>query len=222
MRCAVIFDLDGVLVDSYTAHFQSWQRLCSEWGLAMTEQQFASTFGRTSREVIALFWGERQFSLAEVQAIDAQKEALYREQLRREFPVMDGAVELVADLQRSGVALGIGSSAPPENVWLSLDLLQCRDAFESVVTGADVRLGKPHPEVFLLSAERLGVLPAACVVIEDAPPGIAAAQAAGMKCVGLASRGRTREQLAAADRVVDSLRELSAAALTPWMARSAD
>ena len=149
-----------------------------------------------------------------MQLIDEQKEALYREQLRRDFPVMEGAVELIRDLQQAGVALGIGSSAPPENVWLSLDLLKCRDAFESVVTGADVRLGKPHPDVFLLSAERLGVPPSSCVVIEDAPPGVSAALAAGMQCVGLASRGRTRDELAAAQRVVDSLRELTAKTLT--------
>jgi beta-phosphoglucomutase len=213
MRYAVIFDLDGVLVDTYRTHFDSWQMLCRQWDLSMTESQFAATFGRTTREVVAEFWSARQFSPAEVEAIDIRKEALFRDRLRRNFPVMDGAVKLIDDLQQSGVALAIGSSAPPDNVWLSLDLLNRRGAFASVVTGADVSLGKPDPEVFLRAAEQLSVRPRSCVVIEDAPAGVSAALAAGMKCVGLASPGRTREELAAAHRVIDSLPEVSASSL---------
>jgi beta-phosphoglucomutase len=213
MRYAVIFDLDGVLVDTYQAHFDSWQILCHQWELTMTEPQFAATFGRTTREVVAEFWSAREFSPAEVEAIDIRKEALFRDRLRRDFPVMDGAVELIDDLHQSGVALAIGSSAPPDNVWLSLDLLNRRDTFASVVTGADVTFGKPDPQVFLRAAEQLRVAPRSCVVIEDAPAGVSAALAAEMKCVALASPGRTREELTAAHRVIDSLLEVSASSL---------
>ena len=90
MQRAVIFDLDGVLVDSYQAHFDSWQRLCRQWDLTMTERQFAATFGRTTREVVAQFWSSRAFTAAEVAELDGQKEAIYRELLQSDFPIMDG------------------------------------------------------------------------------------------------------------------------------------
>jgi beta-phosphoglucomutase len=210
MQRAVIFDLDGVLVDSYQAHFDSWQRLCRKWNLTMTERQFASTFGRTTREVVAQFWSARALSPVDVANLDAEKEAIFRQLLSDDFPIMDGALVLLDDLHDAGVLIGLGSSAPPENVWMSLDRLNRRDHFAAVVTGADVIRGKPDPEVFLLCAERMKVPPPSCVVIEDAPAGIAAAQAAGMTCVALASRGRTRDELAKANCVVDNLNVLSA------------
>jgi beta-phosphoglucomutase len=213
MQRAVIFDLDGVLVDSYQAHFDSWQRICRQWDLTMTERQFATTFGRTTREVVGQFWSSRAFTPEEVAQLDAEKEAIFRELLRSDFPIMDGALALLDDLRSAGVIIGLGSSAPPENVWLSLERLNRREYFSAVVTGVDVARGKPDPEVFLSCAQRLGVRPSSCVVIEDAPAGIAAARAAGMACVGLASRGRTRGELSAADFVVDHLGTLSARSL---------
>jgi beta-phosphoglucomutase len=210
---AVLFDLDGVLVDSYRAHFDSWLQLCQERGWSMTPLQFETTFGRTSREIIRELWGQEVDSDAEVKELDDRKEWLFREILARRFPVMEGAVELIDQLSEAGFALAIGSSAPPENVQLALDRLQRRHAFNAIVTAADVTRGKPDPQVYVLAAERLGLAPSHCVVIEDAPIGLQAARAAGMKCVGLVSTGRRREELAAANLVVDHLRELSPAIL---------
>ena len=122
---------------------------------------------------------------------------------------MPGGLELLAGLHAAGFRLALGSSAPPENVELVIERLELGRWLDAVVTGRDVTRGKPDPQVFLLAAERLGVPPARCVVIEDAPVGIAAARAAGMAAVALASTGRTRESLAAADLVIDRLDELS-------------
>ena len=207
---AAIFDMDGVLIDSYHAHYESWLEMAREEGLSLTEATFRETFGRTSREVIATVWGAaRQFSEAEIAALDWRKEEAFRRIIQRRMPVMPGAVELLRDLSKAGFRLAVGSSAPPENVDAILDGMHLRDRFAAAVTGADVTRGKPDPEVFLTAARRLGVSPGRCVVIEDAPVGIAAATAAGMACVGLASTGRTRELLARASLVVDSLSELS-------------
>ena len=118
--------------------------------------------------------------------------------------------------------MAVGSSAPRENVTAAIDRLGVRDWFDAVVTGSDVQRGKPDPQIFLVAAERLGVPPARCVVIEDAPVGIAAAAAAGMACVGLASTGRTRETLSKAQLVVDSLSELSPEVLRQAIERHAD
>jgi beta-phosphoglucomutase len=204
----VIFDVDGVLVDSYHAHLKSWQWMCREWGLSITAEQFVATFGRTSREVIRELWGDRLTGDAQIAQLDQRKEALYREILSGDFPAMAGAVELIDQLHGDGFRLAIGSSAPPENVALTLDRLGRRGLFQGIVTGADVTRGKPDPQVFLLGAQRLGLAPSRCVVIEDAPLGVAAAHAAGMCAVAVVSTGRVREQAAAAELVVERLAEL--------------
>jgi beta-phosphoglucomutase len=217
---AVIFDVDGVLVDSYQAHYQSWQLACGERGLEMTLDRFVATFGRTSREIIVELWGDKFTTPAAVARLDDRKEELFRDILRSDFPGMDGAAELIDDLHRAGFKLAVGSSGPPDNVNLVLDRLQRRAAFQGVVTGVDVQRGKPDPQVFLLSAQRAGVAPQHCVVIEDAPVGVAAAHAAGMKCVAIASTGRVRGLLQAADEVVDSLRELNSPRVAAVLART--
>ena len=208
-----IFDMDGVLIDSYRAHFESWRMIAAEEGLNITEPQFAKTFGRTSREIIAALWGERTCDEAEIRELDRRKEAAFRELIREDFPIMPGAVELLDQLHADGFLLAIRSSGPPENVALTLERLGRRSLFSAVVTGMDVTRGKPDPQVFLLAAERLGLPPERCAVVEDAPAGIEAAHAAGAKAVGLASTGRTHQDLAAADLVVDHLHELSPALL---------
>lgn len=204
-----IFDMDGVLIDSYHAHFQSWRELAAELGVEVTEADFVRHFGRTSREIVEAYWGVGRFTDQEIRELDARKEAYFRRIIRDNFPEMPGVRKLLGDLRAAGFRLAVGSSGPPENVDLVLEMLQARNLFDAVVTGMDVTRGKPDPQVFQLAAERLGLSPSRCVVIEDAPVGIQAAHAAGMAAVGLASTGRTRESLAAADLVVDSLESLN-------------
>jgi len=205
----VIFDVDGVLVDSYDAHYESWLGLGRERGFSMSQDQFVRTFGRTSREVIRECWPDRATSDEVVCELDERKEAVYRDLLAQDFPAMDGARELIDALAAAGFALGVGSSAPPANVELTLEQLGRRDSFQAMVTGADVRFGKPNPQVFLIGAERLALPPSHCLVIEDAPAGVEAAHAGGFVCIGLLSKGRTEDQLREADHVVRSLREVT-------------
>jgi beta-phosphoglucomutase len=206
---AVIFDMDGVLVDSYSAHWQSWHFMAEELGKGLTEEQFVTTFGRTSREIIAEHWGANCLSPADIAEFDRRKESLYREIVARNFPAMDGASDLIQALSAAGFRMAVGSSGPPENVALAVERLGAKSHFQTLVTGKDVTRGKPDPQVFLIAAERLGVAPADCAVIEDAPVGIAAANAAGMTSIGLVSTGHTAESAAAAKLIVKSLRELS-------------
>jgi beta-phosphoglucomutase len=204
---AVIFDMDGVLVDSYHAHFESWLALARLCGFEFTEQDFATTFGRTSRDIIAHFWGA---GLPEqrIAEMDARKEALYRDIIARDFPAMDGARELIGALHEAGFRLAVGSSGPPENIEVTMQGLGLPDCFSATVTGQDVTRGKPDPQVFLTAAERLGVPPGRCAVVEDAPAGVEAANRAGMASVALTGTA-LRDKLAHADLVIDSLRELS-------------
>ena len=208
-QLAVIFDMDGVLVDSYHAHFKSWQRLAAEQGHSISEADFAAQFGRTNREIIVTYWGEGRYTDEELAALDDRKEEVFREILQAEFPAMPGATALLESLERAGFGLAVGSSGPPENIDLVLSKMGVRRLFGAVVTARDVTRGKPDPQVFLIAAQRLGAAPQRCAVVEDAPAGVSAAIAAGMASIGLASTGRTPQLLAQADLVVDSLDELS-------------
>jgi len=204
----VIFDMDGVLVDSYRAHFESWRRMAAEHGLAMTEDQFASVFGRTSRDIVAHFWGQG-LTDRQIAAMDDRKEAIYREIIGADFPEMDGAHELLADLRSAGFRLAIGSSGPPANIAVVLGRLGGPGVVDATVNGMEVTRGKPDPQVFLLAAGKLSLPPGSCAVVEDAVAGVQAARAAGMAAVavtGTTPRGRLA---LLAGLVVDSLRELA-------------
>ncbi len=158
---AAIFDMDGVLIDSYRAHFESWRRTAVERGRVYTEEQFAAGFGRTSREVIAEQWeghGER-LSDEQIARIDERKEGLFREIIAADFPAMAGAVELIESLVRAGFRVAVGSSGPRENVQLAIERLGIGKLLSAAVTGHDVKRGKPDPQVFLIAAERCGVAP---------------------------------------------------------------
>jgi beta-phosphoglucomutase len=206
---AGIFDMDGVLIDSYQAHFQSWLSVAEDTGRGMTQLEFDRTFGHTSREVIAEVWPEKGYSDEQIAALDRKKEAAFRRMLSDDFPEMPGARSLLNALAAAGFALAVGSSAPPENVDMVLDRLGIRPLLGAVVTGADVTRGKPAPEVFQIAADRLARPPQQCVVIEDAPDGVKAALAAKMAVVAITSSGRRREWLLEADLIVDSLEKLS-------------
>lgn len=213
---AAVFDVDGVLVDSYDAHFQSWRRLTEEMDddATFTEDDFAATFGRRSEAIIreTLLPG-REVSDEEVRRLDDRKEAIYREIIEEAFPAMGGAADLIERLRRAGVRIAVGSSGPPENVKLVLDRLGIAGVVEAVITGEDVSRGKPDPEVFLKAAEALGEAAEACIVVEDAPAGVEAAHRAGMACIGLASTGRTTADLQAAEIVVTTLADIEVSAL---------
>lgn len=213
---AVIFDMDGVLIDSYRAHWQSWLDTAESEGVHCDPAEFSKVFGRTSREIIAHFWGEGRCSAAEIAAIDARKEAAFRRLIDVDFPAMPGAIDLLRTLHQSGFRLAVGSSGPPENVDFVVDRLGARPLFDALVTGFDVVRGKPDPQVFLLAAERLNLSPTCCAVVEDAPAGVAAANTAGMFSIGLLSTGRTASDLKAAQAVIRSLSEI-----TPSMLQNA-
>jgi beta-phosphoglucomutase len=205
----VIFDMDGVLVDSGPWHLESWRRLAMEHaGQTISEARFARSFGQRSAEIIEAWFGVTDPEM--VRRLDGRKEAIYRELIRGRVPAMPGAMEILQELRRSEIRVAIGSSGPAENVSLVCAEMGLDRMVDAVVTGADVQAGKPDPSVFLLAASRLGVEPRRCVVIEDAWSGVEAAKRAGMRCVALAA-DPPRPGLELADLRVCGLRELSAA-----------
>jgi beta-phosphoglucomutase len=202
----VIFDMDGVLVDSYQAHFIAWERTMKRHSLTMTEEQFASTFGQTNAEIFATLYPE--MAADRYLQLSDEKEAAYRDIIASDFPAMDGASELITALSRAGAKLAIGSSGPPANVRAVLEVLPGGKYFQAKTSSDDVTRSKPAPDVFLKAAEKLELPPGRCVVVEDAPVGVRAGKAAGCAVVGLTGTV-PGERLAEADLVVASLRQLS-------------
>lgn len=208
MTYAVIFDMDGVLVDSARPHAQSWQEMAREYGREITYEQFEQWFGRTSREILADLWGP-ELTAQQIAEMDDRKEVLYREIIHDNVPLIEGVRELVADLQSHGVRMAVGSSGPRENVELVVRELGLEDVLAVRISAADVTRGKPDPEIFTTAATRLEVPCRRCAVIEDAPPGLEAACRADMLAIGLTTT-HSADRLEQADMVVGSLSRLNA------------
>jgi beta-phosphoglucomutase len=207
---AVIWDVDGVLIDSAEQHRQAWHALARENGFSYSEGDFWETFGMRNGDIIPRVFGvsepERMAALGE------RKEVIYRALLAREAAPLPGAVELMAALHAAGYRQALGSSAPVENLRTIVQLLGIGSYLDATVSGETVARGKPAPDIFLLAAEKLGVAPARCLVIEDAPAGVAAAHAGGMRALAVRRAGQADAPgLEAAERMVDSLRDVDVA-----------
>jgi beta-phosphoglucomutase family hydrolase len=201
---AALWDMDGVLVDTAPFHFQAWRALFASRGKDLSRDEFRRTFGLRNDDILRTVLGE--MPPERLRELADRKEELFRAAIKGKIAPLPGAVDLVRRLHVEDVRQAVVSSAPRRNVETILDGLALADAFEALVTEEDVQRGKPDPQGYLLAAERLGMAPAACVVVEDAPAGVEAAKRAGMRCIGLAAE-RGPEELAAADLVVASLAE---------------
>jgi HAD superfamily hydrolase (TIGR01509 family) len=195
-----------VLIDSADAHWESWRRLADENGVSVSHEQFISTFGRPSNDIIPLFFGE--VSSTKMRARSDRKEAIYRDFIGDHPPIVAGAVDLIRSLHAAGVALALGSSGPRDNIDLVLGAMRVTEAMSVIVSADNVTRGKPDPQVFQLAAQRLGLTPDRCIVIEDAPAGVQAAKAAGTRVVAVLIY-HPRRSFAQADFSVDRLTDLS-------------
>jgi beta-phosphoglucomutase len=207
---AVIWDVDGTLVDTAELHFQAWVTLTNERKLPFTRADFAATFGRRNPEIIRQLFGKER-SDREVAELGNKKEELYREAAGRGVKLVWGARGLLEALEGAGFRQAIGSSAPRANLDLILRLTGTERFFEAIVSMEDIQRGKPDPQVFELAAQRLGTPAARCVVIEDAVAGVQAAKAGGMKCIAVRFAGEHSESAlakAGADLVVASLEQV--------------
>jgi len=201
----VLWDMDGVLVDTGEAHFDSWRQVLAERGVPFSRADFERTFGMNNAGILELLIDE-ELVADEVQAISDRKEMLFRQLVKDKAKLLPGVLAWLARLESLGIRQAIASSAPQENIDVLVDELGLRGYFEAIVSGAAMP-GKPNPDVFLEAARRIGVPPAACVVVEDAIAGVQAARYAGMRCIAVTTTNRA-DKLSAADIVVDSLDEL--------------
>ena len=182
-----IFDLDGVLTDTAEFHYRAWQRLADEAGLPFDRQANEALRGVSRRESLLLILGERQYSEAALQEMMDRKNRYYVELIQTITPkdLLPGVVELLDELRQSGIKIAIGSAS--KNARTVIEKLGIADRVDAIADGYSVDQPKPAPDLFLYAATQLGLDPAQCVVVEDAPVGIEAAIAAGMGTIGLGS-----------------------------------
>lgn len=208
---AVIFDFDGVVIDSHDAHGRSWFALAGELGHDLSHETFVSTFGQRNESILPFLGWANEGDGERIQLLGDRKESLYRDILRAEgIEPLPGVVALLNDLKANGIPCAIGTSTPRANVECVLEITGLAGYFADIAASEDVSRGKPDPEVFLKAAAKLGADPAACVVIEDAQVGLRAAKAAGMKALGVTTT-HPAESLApeTPDRIVASLEEVN-------------
>jgi beta-phosphoglucomutase family hydrolase len=205
---AFIFDMDGTLVDNMRFHTETWRTLIEENGYEFDERKFlVETAGQTNREIIPSVFGA--VSNDRLNELALRKEELYREVYIHHRKPVDGLVEFLDAASALGIKLAVATAASPPNMAFILDGLSLRKYFGAITTAADVKRGKPDPEIFLLSAKRLGVEPRNSIVFEDAFFGFEAAKRAGMKAIGITTVN-SYEDIMRSEGVVEAHADFSA------------
>ncbi|MDW3192080.1 MAG: HAD family phosphatase [Cytophagales bacterium] len=179
---AVIFDMDGTMVDNMMVHHRAWQRKLAQLGLEMDLEQVRQEIHGVNKQILQRLFGDR-FTDEDRERIAWEKEEEYRKIFKDELKLIDGLDGFLEVLKSEGLPMGIGSAAPVENVDFVLDELNIRSLFKVVKHAGDVVKGKPDPEIYHKVAAGLGVDPKDCVVFEDTPTGAKSGSAAGCKVV---------------------------------------
>lgn len=208
---AVIFDVDGTLLDTERIYMKAWKEAAAEAGYVMPDSVLQKTRAVNTKDAARIFEEEigNGFSYQAVRPIRVR---IAEEIIKRESPILKpGVLELLAFLEGKGIRLSVASSTNQQGTREHLAESRILDRFEVVVGGDMVTNGKPHPDIFLKAAEALGAAPEECIVVEDSPAGIRAAHAAGMKAVLVPDQATiTQEIIDMADVVLNSLLEMPA------------
>lgn len=199
---AVLWDMDGVIVDTYEGHFLSWKQSLDEVGQEYDEETFRTTFGMNNRLILNKIFG-RTLEEDFMQKISDRKEEIFRRDIKGRVQTLPGVMDWLRRFEKMGLKQAVASSAPQANIDALLDELSIRGFFQAEVAGATLK-GKPDPAVFLLAAKLLGVDPARCLVIEDAIAGVEAAKRAGCRCLAVLTTNPA-EALTRADLIIQDL-----------------
>jgi beta-phosphoglucomutase family hydrolase len=203
---AVLWDLDGTLIDSMAYHWEAWNDALQPLGYHFSVESFAPTNGLRNEDILRDYL-KIDRPPSDITAIVGAKEARYRSIMReRGLPLLPGAEHWLKALRAAGWRQAIVTSAPRLNVAAAIDATHLDRLVDTIVCAEDVLKGKPDPEPFLLAADRLGVDPAQCIVVEDAQAGLDGARRAGMKSIGILT---AHTPVLAADRVVKALTDLA-------------
>lgn len=205
---AFIFDMDGVIIDSEPMHFDVDIRVMEYYGHPITQEKLEDYVGMTNPEL----WRSirEEFGMSQTVEEIIEYQLGYKIEVLRaaEMEPIEGIMELLAELKKGDIPRAIASSSPPVFIEAVLEKFGLRDEFRVVVSGEQVPKGKPSPDVYLRAAELLGVNPANCVVLEDARHGVAAAKAAGMRCIGFVNPNSGNQDLTQADLIVNKVGDI--------------
>lgn len=205
---ALLFDMDGTIVDNMRYHNKGWELWFRSRGLPFDESGFfARTAGRSNREILREHYPAE--TDAALDAFGEEKEGFYREAYRPHVAPLPGLIALMDRADAHGVPMAVGTAAPPGNIEIVLDTLALRPRFRTIVAPSQGFRGKPHPDMFLAAAERMGVAPADVLVFEDAPLGVEAARRAGMQAAVMLTM-LTAGDFAAFDNVVAAVADFTA------------
>ena len=211
---AVLWDLDGTLLDSSECHWSAWREIMAGQGRDMTYDDFIATFGQRNDYILRRLIGPH-LTPDEIERMGEAKEQRYRALLQaRGIQLLPGAEQWLRALRAAGWRQALASSAPWSNLDMIINLSTLQGRLDALVSGEDTPHGKPAPDIFLLAAEKLGVPPAQCVVVEDSPAGVEGARRAGMRCIGVGPSHLTLP----ADVKVRSLLDLPADAFDRMLA----
>ncbi len=181
-----LFDLNGTIIDDMHFHTKAWHQLFNEdLGADLSWEEVKKEMYGKNPEVLERVFGKGRFTLAEAEDWSMEKERRYQQEYLPHLVLIKGLGRFFEKAQAAGIKMAIGSAAIPFNVDFALDNLDIRKYFSAIVTADNVAISKPHPETFLLGAKELNAVPEDCIVFEDAPKGVEAAQNAGMKAVVL-------------------------------------
>jgi beta-phosphoglucomutase family hydrolase len=203
---AVLWDMDGVLVDTGDFHFQSWKVTFEELGIHFEREDFRKTFGMNNAGILEIIFG-RKPELDEINRISNRKETLFRDLIKGKAELLPGVLFWLKQFKDLGIKQAITSSAPPENIEALVIELKIKGYFDTLVSGFDLP-GKPNPDVFLKAASIFHISPENCIVIEDAIAGVEGAKRAGMRCVAVTTTNPA-SALEKADFIFDNLENMS-------------
>lgn len=189
---ALIFDVDGTLIDNMMVHHRAWQNMLRKVGLDFTMEQVIAECHGKNLEILERLFGDK-YTLEQRKAISDEKEAEYRNVYKKIIKPIDGLIDTLNWAKENGLQIGIGTAGQYVNVNFVLDTLQIRPYFDTIVADVDVVKGKPDPEVFLTAATNMQVQPHECLVFEDSPVGAQASARAGMKAVILTTTHKADE-----------------------------
>jgi beta-phosphoglucomutase family hydrolase len=190
---AVLFDMDGVVVDNLPYHVDAWLLFCDRHGIPLTREIFYRELnGMNSKDTFEWFY-KREMSREEISRLEEEKEIIYREFYRPYRNAAPGLEGFLKEIRQRGIKTALATSAGQGNIDFTLDGIGLRDQFDAIIGGGEVRKGKPNPEIYLRAAELVGVEPKDCWVIEDSLQGIAAGLSAGMRVVGITTSHSSAE-----------------------------
>jgi HAD superfamily hydrolase (TIGR01509 family) len=211
----VIFDMDGVIIDSEPIHQELQYQLFEIYNINISKDQYQQFIGRSSKNMWQELIAQHSLSVT-VEEVLKQDVKLYHERLKSDpgLKPIAGIPDLIASLVKGQVKLVLASSSSMPTIELVLDLFQLSEYFNHRVSGADLQFSKPHPEIFNVAANLAGSSTYGCLVIEDSNHGVTAAKRAGMKCIGFKNPNSGDQDLSKADLIIDDIEELSLERIT--------